>query len=296
MPRPVETTVATPLLDVAHAASGPAGLTPVLLLHGWPDAAMTWGAVVPLLHDAGYPTIVPHLRGFGPTRFRSADTMRSGQYTAIAQDTVDLLDALGIDKVILAGHDWGARAGYAVAALWPERVERLVAMSVGYDGNRDPAKLQPVQQDQYWYQWFFHTARAPAMLKEHRRPFCHQLWQRWAPGYPLGDAEFAETAKAWDNPDWVDVTIHSYRHRWRAAANDPRYDALETKMDEGPKIKVPTTVLHGEDDGASRVESSAGLDAHFAGPYTRRVLTECGHFVPRERPLAVADAILDRTR
>ena len=263
-----------------------------MLLHGWPDAATTWDAVVPLLHAAGYPTIVPHLRGFGPTRFRETTTMRSGQYTAIAQDTVDFLDALGIDKVILVGHDWGARAGYAVAALWPERVQRLVTMSVGYDSNRDPAKLQPLQQDQYWYQWFLHVARAPAMLEGSRRDFCRQLWKRWSPGYFMGDAEFAHTAVAWDNPDWVDVTVHSYRHRWRAAPNDPRYDALEMRMDEQPKITVPTTVLHGEDDGASRVESSAGLERHFTGGYVRHVLTGCGHFIPRERPTEVVHAVV----
>ncbi|NML65011.1 alpha/beta hydrolase [Hymenobacter sp. RP-2-7] len=283
----------TEVLHLEYQQNGPADAPAALLLHGFPDDYHTWDAVSAQLVAAGYQTIAPSMRGCAGSVFRAASTLRSGQTTALAQDAIDLLDALGLAKVTLVGHDWGARAGYLVAALWPERVEKLVVASVGYETGIKPGdEILPQQVHAYWYQWFFHSERGHEMLQNNRRDFCRYIWHLWAPTWQFGDAEFAQAAASWDNPDWVAVVLHSYRVRWGAAPPDPRYAALEAQLTPQPTISVPTILLHGELDGAALVASSEGKEQYFSGPYERRVLPGVGHYVPREAPEAIVASVL----
>lgn len=283
--------VETELLRVAYERRGEGA--PVLLLHGWPDDVRTWDSVATILTDQGYSTIAPYSRGYGETTFRDASTERSGQVVALAQDAIDLLDALGLEKVTVVGHDWGCRAGYALAALWPERIERLIALSGGYETGIKPGQdIEPEQARAYWYQWFWNTDRGREALQKNRDEVCRFLWETWAPSFQFSDDEFETTAASWDNRDWVEIALHSYRVRWGAAPQDPRYASLEERLLKHPKISVPTTVLHGEEDGASLVQSSEEQESSFTGPYRREVLRGVGHFVPRENPRAVVDAVL----
>jgi pimeloyl-ACP methyl ester carboxylesterase len=285
--------IETEVLRLAYEQRGPADAPVALLLHGFPDDYRTWDDVATQLVAAGYQTIAPSMRGCGDSVFLDPNTPRSGQTTALAQDAIDLLDHLGIEKVTLVGHDWGARAGYLVAALWPERVEKLVVASVGYETGIKPGdQLAPAQIHAYWYQWFFHSERGHEALKNNRREFCRYIWHAWSPTMQFTEADFERTAQSWDNPDWVDVVLHSYCFRWGAAPPDPRYAALEKQLEPQPKISVPTILLHGELDGASLVTSSEGKEQCFSGPYERRVLAGVGHYVPREAPSAIVDAIL----
>jgi pimeloyl-ACP methyl ester carboxylesterase len=285
--------IETEVLRLAYEQRGPANAPVALLLHGFPDDYRTWDDVATQLVAAGYQTIAPSMRGCGDSVFLAPNTARSGQTTALAQDAIDLLDHLGIEKVTLVGHDWGARAGYLVAALWPERVEKLVVASVGYETGIKPGdQLAPAQIHAYWYQWFFHSERGHEALKHNRREFCRYIWHAWSPTMQFTEADFEHTAQSWDNPDWVDVVLHSYCFRWGAAPPDPRYAALEKQLEPQPKISVPTILLHGELDGASLVTSSEGKEQCFSGPYERRVLAGVGHYVPREVPSAIVDAIL----
>jgi pimeloyl-ACP methyl ester carboxylesterase len=288
-----ESFVRTTCLEVAFEERGDPDGAVVLLLHGWPDDVRTWDAVAERLAGAGYRTIAPYLRGFGPTRFLDPATIRSGQLTAIALDAVELLDALRVSRCVLVGHDWGARAAYVIAALWPERVERLVTLSVGYGTNNNPSYRPSYDQARrYWYHWFFHLDRGREALEKDRRSLCLYLWRTWMPSFSFDEAVFERTARSWDNPDWVDVTLHSYRHRWQSAAGDPRYDDMEERMTGPPLIRVPTLLLQGDEDGANSPATSAGLDHLFAAGYRREVLCGVGHFPSRERPELVADAIL----
>ncbi|RZL14905.1 MAG: alpha/beta hydrolase [Hymenobacter sp.] len=286
-------TIDTDVLRIAYKQRGPATAPVVLLLHGFPDDFRTWDAVSEQLVAAGYQTIAPSIRGCGDSVFLDADTPRSGQTTALAQDAIDLLDHLGIDKVVLVGHDWGARAAYLIAALWPARVERLVAISVGYETGIKPGNKIPAEQiHAYWYQWFFHSERGHEALQNNRREFCHYIWHAWSPTMQFSEADFECTAQSWDNPDWVAVVLHSYCFRWGAAPPDPRYAALEKQLEPQPQIGVPTTVLHGELDGAALVTSSENKEQYFSNLYQRRVLPGVGHYVPREAPSAIVDAVL----
>jgi len=291
--QPTAHTFDTPSLRIAYERRGPATAPAVLLLHGFPDDLRTWDAVAEQLVAAGYQTIMPSMRGCAGSIFLDSNTPRSGQVTALAQDAIDLLDHLGLDKVVLVGHDWGARAAYVLAALWPERIERLVAVSVGYEtGSKPGNELNIEQVHAYWYQWFFHSERGREMLQGNRREFSRYLWHLWSPAWQFSEATFERTAASWDNPDWVEVVLHSYRFRWGAAAPDPRYAALEARLQPQPLIGVPTTVLHGAQDGAALVASSEGKEQFFSGPYARRVLPGVGHYVPREAPIAIVAAVL----
>lgn len=283
----------TPLLQIAYETHGPETGEAIVLLHGWPDSVRTWDRVAPQLAAAGKRVFVPHLRGFGPTRFLEASAMRSGQATALAQDYIDFIDALQLEKPILVGHDWGGRIGYIVAALFPQRVKHLVDISVAYEPKMKTGEQLPLDQiKHYFYQWFLHSERSREMLSADREKFCRFLWHEWAPNLHFTEDEFAATAEAWHNPDWIDITIHSYRHRWHAIDPDPRYDALEKQLAALPTIHVPTTLLHGEDDSASLVTGSANQQHLFDGPYERKVLKGVGHFVPREQPEAIIAAVL----
>jgi len=290
--------IRTPTLDVAYEETGNPHRIPVVLLHGWPYDPRCYDEVVPALAAAGYRVIVPYLRGFGATRFLSAATPRSGQQAALGNDLRDLMDALLIQRAVLAGYDWGGRAACVVAALWPERVRGLVTGN-GYNiqdiaGAANPQT--PDQERRFWYQYYFHTERGRAGLEANRRPLCRLLWQSWSPYWQFDDAVFERSAASFDNPDFVAVTIHSYRHRYGNAPGDPALEAIERRLAAQPKITVPTIALQGEADGVLPPYASANHDTFFTGPYQRRLLPKVGHNPPREAPKAVADAILELGR
>ncbi len=285
--------VRTSTLEIAYEECGP-DADPVVLLHGWPDDVRTWDNVVEELVKAGYRTIAPYHRGFGQTRFLSESDLRSGQLTALGQDVMEFVDCLGLNHFTLVGHDWGARAAYIVAALSPERVRGLVTISVGYGTNDPGQKVSFVQARQYWYQWYLNLDRGRTALETDRKALCRWLWETWSPSWHFDDKTFEATAASWENPDWVEVTLHSYRYRWGNATGDSRYGDLETHMSGLPPIRVPSTVLHGAEDGATLPETSANKEQFFVGGYEYVVVTGVGHFVQRERPGVVVDAILKR--
>jgi pimeloyl-ACP methyl ester carboxylesterase len=285
-------TIETRDLVLAYEVWGPRDGRPAVLVHGWPDDVHCWDGVVPALVEAGWQVYAPHLRGFGATRFRRPETMRSGQIGALGRDLCDLIEGLDLHDVALAGHDWGARASYVASVLLPERVRGLVAMSVGYGSTSLEAPISFEQAHAYWYQWFFATPKGRRTLERDRRALCRHLWRAWAPSWRFTQEEFDETAGAWDNPDWPAVTVHSYTHRWGGAAGDPAHDGLEAKLAENPPVPVPTIVLHGAQDGATLAAASEGRDRFFTAGYERLVLDGIGHFVPREAPERAAEAIL----
>jgi pimeloyl-ACP methyl ester carboxylesterase len=291
-------TVRTKLLDIAYQESGPVGGVPVILLHGWPSDVHDWDGVAPVLAADGCRVLVPWLRGYGPTRFLDAATPRSGQQAALGADVRDFMDALGIGQAVLAGYDWGGRAACVVAALWPDRVHALVTLN-GYAIQNIPASGQPAaaaQEHRHWYQWYFHTERGRAGLTQNRRDIARLLWQLWSPNWNFDDATFEATASSFDNPDFVDVTIQSYRHRYGNAAGDPAVEALEVQLAAQPPIAVPAIVLHGEADGVGPVAGSAGHAHHFTARYERRVVPVAGHFLSREALETVVQAIRDLLR
>jgi pimeloyl-ACP methyl ester carboxylesterase len=285
--------IATPLLEIAYEESGRPDGVPVLLLHGFPYDPRGYDELVPPLAAAGYRIIVPYLRGFGPTRFLSAATLRSGQQAALGIDLLALMDALALPSAFLIGYDWGGRAACIVAALWPERVRGLVSVA-GYNihdiaGSVTPAS--PEQEYRFWYQYYFHTARGQAGLAANRRALSRLLWQLWSPNWRFDDAVFERSAKSFDNPDFVEIVIHSYRHRFGYVEGDPELEQIERRLAAQPPITVPTIVLHGEADGV-RPAATAAHDAHlFTGPYQRRVIPVIGHNPPQEDPKATLDAI-----
>jgi pimeloyl-ACP methyl ester carboxylesterase len=287
--------VRTPTLEITYEESGQASGTPVILLHGWPYDPRCYDEIVPLLVAAGRRVIVPYLRGFGATRFLSAATPRSGQQAALGNDLREFLDALDIARAVLAGYDWGGRAACIVAALWPERVIGLVTGN-GYNIQDIAASVEPVtpaQEHRFWYQYYFHTERGRAGLTQNRRALCRYIWQIWSPLWSFDDAAYERSAASFDNPDFVDVTIQSYRHRFGYAPGDPALQPVEQKLAAQPKIAVPTIALQGEVDG---IQPPAGSEHHhrfFTGPFTRRVLPRVGHNPPAEAPRAFADALLE---
>ena len=288
----------TPVLDVAYEASGPADGLPVLLLHGFPYDVRSFDSVVALVNAAGFRTIVPWLRGYGGTQFLSADTLRSGEQAALGQDLLELLDALHIQKAVLAGYDWGGRAACVVSALWPQRVAGL-ASSTGYniqDIGNSHRPADPAQEARLWYIYYFHTERGRNGLTEKRREISRLLWKMWSPNWAFDDATFDRTAASFDNEDFVDVVIHSYRHRTRNVAGDPRYAAVEARLAAQPYIDVPSINLHGAADGVTPVGASESHGKHFTAAYQRRVLENVGHNVPQEAPQPFADAILQLCR
>jgi len=273
----------TPLLDIAYEAAGPADGSPVVLLHGWPDDPRTWDRVLPALHAAGLRTVVPWLRGFGATRFRSEETPRTGQITALARDLLALADALGLQRFRVVGHDWGARATYTAACLAPDRIERAAALSVGWNGIAPGQALPMPQVRNYWYQWYMATDRGAELVRNDRATYTRYLWTLWNPDWPVSDTEFAATASSFANPDWPAITLHSYRQRWGFAPGDPAYEADEARIKADPRIHVPMLCLHGSDDPASGPGTSEGREGFFLGPYERHVLPGAGHFPQRQR-------------
>lgn len=285
----------TPSLDIAYADHGPPDGPPVILLHGFPYAPQGYDAVVPRLVAAGRRVVVPYLRGYGPTRFLSGSTPRSGQQAAIAQDLLEFMDALGLGRAVLAGYDWGGRAACVVAALWPARCAGLVSCT-GYAIQDIAAAARPAspeQEHRYWYQYYFHTERGRAGLTANRAGIARLLWRLWSPNWAFDDAEFEASAAAFDNPDFVEVVIHSYRHRYGTAPGDPALEGVEAALAALPRIGVPAIAPHGAADGVGPVEASAGHARFFTGPYERRVIPLVGHNVPQEAPEEFARCVLD---
>jgi pimeloyl-ACP methyl ester carboxylesterase len=285
----------TATLEIAYETSGPMSGLPVVLLHGFPYDPRAYDQVVPTLASAGCRVLVPYLRGFGPTRFVSAATPRSGQQAALGKDLVDFLDVLSLEPVVLVGYDWGGRAACIVAALWPGRVRALVTVG-GYNiqdiaGSVRPAA--PEQEHRLWYQYYFHSERGRAGLAANRFELCRLLWRLWSPTWSFSDATYARSAVSFDNPDFVEVVIQSYRHRFGYAPGDPALGAIEAKLAAQPVIPVPTINLAGADDGVSPLVQSDSAAVHFTGPYTRRVVAGAGHNLPQEKPGGIVDAVLE---
>jgi pimeloyl-ACP methyl ester carboxylesterase len=281
----------TPLLEIGCEISGPQAGAPVILLHGWPDCVRTWDRVLPNLHARGMRTFVPYLRGCGATRFRDSATLRSGQLVALAQDVLDLAEALDLEDFSLVGHDWGARAAYLASCLEPERIARCVALSVGY-GTNDPEQSLALHQVQnYWYHWYMALERGAELVRRDRVAFTRYIWSIWNPGWDVSEEEFAATARSFDNPDWADVVLHSYRVRWGLAPVDPRYASTEAHVRDAPNIRVPTLVIHGGADPVNDPATSEGKGRFFTGAYERMLLDGVGHFPQRQAHEAVADAL-----
>jgi pimeloyl-ACP methyl ester carboxylesterase len=286
------------VLSVGYAEDGPANGPAVLLLHGWPYDIYSYAEVTPLLAQAGYRVIVPYLRGFGATRFLSDETARNGQQAALAVDALALLDALQIERAIVAGFDWGGRSANILAALWPERCTRLVAVS-GYligsqAANRVP--LPPEAELAWWYQYYFATERGRAGYENYRRDFNRLIWKLASPQWNFDDATFARTAASFDNPDHVSIVIHNYRWRLGLAEGEVRYDELERRLAEGPVITTPTITLEGDANGAPHPDRSA-YRSKFVGKYEHRLIAGgVGHNLPQEAPQAFAQAVIDVDR
>jgi pimeloyl-ACP methyl ester carboxylesterase len=283
------------VLSVGYLEDGPADGPAAVLLHGWPYDIFSYVDVVPLLTAAGYRVIVPYLRGFGSTRFLSDATFRNGEQAALALDTIDLMDALRIQRAVVAGFDWGARSADIVAALWPERCDGLVSVSGYLIGSREAGKLPlpPAAELQWWYQYYFATDRGRAGYDRYRREFAKLIWQTASPKWGFDDATFERSAASFDNPDHVAIVIHNYRWRIGLADGEAEYAELEQRLAEGPAIAVPTITLEGDANGAPHPEPGA-YAAKFSGPYSHRTIEGgVGHNLPQEAPEAFADAVLD---
>ena len=286
--------VRSSVLSIGYEHSGPASAPAVVLLHGFPYDVRAFDGVVPILNHAGFRTIVPYLRGYGPTRFLSADTPRSGEQAALGHDLLELLDVLHIKQAILAGFDWGGRAACVVAALWPERVSGLVTCT-GYqiqDIARSGEPADPEQEHRFWYQHYFQSERGAKGLAENRGELGRLLWKMWSPTWAFDDATYQRTAASFDNPDFAAVAIHSYRHRMGNAPGDPAYAATEARLAGLPKIGVPTVVIHGTADDVNPHPKSEVHKRFFTGPYERRLFDNAGHNPPQEAPQAFAQAVL----
>jgi pimeloyl-ACP methyl ester carboxylesterase len=283
------------VLNVAYAESGPADGPPVLLLHGWPYDIYSFVDVAPLLASASYRVIVPYIRGYGTTRFLSADTFRNGQPSAVAVDTVAFMDALKIEKATIAGFDWGARTANIIAALWPERCKAMVSVSGYLIGSQEAGKmpLPPKAELQWWYQFYFATERGREGYAKYRHDFSKLIWQLASPKWDFDDATFDRSATAFDNPDHVAVVVHNYRWRLGLAEGDPKLDELEKRLVQFPIIAVPTVTLEGDANGAPHAEPSSYAQK-FSGKYEHRTVTGgIGHNLPQEAPQAFAQAVVD---
>lgn len=285
--------VETPSLSISCELSGPPDGHPCVLLHGWPDDARTWDRILPALHAANLRTIVPYLRGFGPTRFRNPNTVRNGQLSALGKDVLELADALDLRRFAVIGHDWGARAAYIASCLAaPERISHCAALSVGW-GTNDPRQALSLRQVQnYWYHWYMALDRGAELVRDDRRRFTRHIWSIWNPGWEISEAEFARTAASFDNPDWVDVVLHSYRVRWGLAPTDPALSEVEAQLGQHPKISVPSLVIHGGADPCNDPSTSEGKESFFTGWYERVVLPGVGHFPQRQAAEEVANHLV----
>jgi pimeloyl-ACP methyl ester carboxylesterase len=283
------------VLNVGYAEAGPTDGPAVVLLHGWPYDILSYVEVVPLLAAAGYRAIVPYLRGFGTTRFLSDATFRNGEQAALAVDVIALMDALAIERAILAGFDWGARTADIVAALWPERCTGLVSVSGYLIGSQEAGRLPlpPAAELQWWYQYYFATERGRVGYDKYRRDFAKLIWRTASPEWNFDDATFDRSAASFDNPDHVEIVIHNYRWRLGLAEGEAEYDSLEKRLAQGPVIAVPTITLEGDANGAPHPDPGS-YAGKFSGEYSHRTFEGgVGHNLPQEAPDAFADAVLD---
>jgi len=286
------------VLDVSYAEAGPTNGPPVILLHGWPYDIYSFAEVAPMLAKQGFRVIVPYLRGYGPTRFLSADAVRNGEPAALAQDALDLMDALKIDRAILGGFDWGGRTADIVAALWPQRVRGLVAVSGYLIGSQQSGKqpLPPEAEYQWWYQFYFATERGRLGYEKNRHDFNKLIWKLASPKWSFDDAADDRSAASFDNPDHVAIVVHNYRWRLGIAEGEPRYAEIETRLASAPLILVPTITMEGDANGAPHPPPEA-YRAKFTGKYAHRTITGgMGHNLPQEAPRAFAQAIEDVSR
>jgi pimeloyl-ACP methyl ester carboxylesterase len=293
---PRELSVETAVLKLGYEESGDSRGFPVILLHGFPDDVRAWDQVVPPLAKAGHRVIVPYLRGYGRTRFRDPNSPKMAEQAAIGQDVIDLADALKLPRFAVAGYDWGGRAACVAAALHPERVRATVLIG-GYSIQNTIAPSRPAAPETeraLWYQWYFNTERGRAGLEANRRGICRLLWETWSPTWRFTDDAFNRTAASFDNPDFVDAVIHSYRHRNMNAPGEPRFVEVERRLAERPPIAAPSIVLYGADDGLARPPADSPTErGPFAMLVARRVVAGAGHFMPREKPDAVSSAMLE---
>jgi pimeloyl-ACP methyl ester carboxylesterase len=283
------------VLNVGYVESGPADGAAVMLLHGWPYDIHSYAEVAPILAARGYRVIVPHLRGFGSTRFLSAETVRNGEQAALAVDATALMDALEIEQAVIAGFDWGARTADIVTALWPERCRALVSVSGYLIGSQEAGKLPlpPEAELQWWYQYYFATERGRAGYDKYRHDFAKLIWRTASPKWNFDDATFDRSAASFDNPDHVAIAIHNYRWRLGLAEGEAEYDELEKRLAEGPDITVPAITLEGDANGAPHPDPSAYAEK-FSGEYSHRTLEGgIGHNLPQEAPEAFARAVIE---
>lgn len=286
------------VLEVAYHESGPADGPPVLLMHGFPYDIHTYAEVAPILAAQGCRTIVPYMRGYGGTRFLSKDTPRSGEQAAFGADLLALLDALKIDRAVLAGYDWGGRAACVVAALWPERCAGLVSLN-SYNIQNIARAMEPdtpENEHSLWYQYYFHSERGRAGLRKDRKAIAKLLWKLWSPTWRFDDATFERSAAAFDHPDFVEVVIHSYRHRFGLVAGDPAYADIDRQLAAQPVIRVPAITFDGIDDGVRPPADASAHAPRFSGPRSHRLVPGAGHNLPQEAPRAFADAVLELVR
>ena len=294
---PALKTIRTNVLEIGYYESGDAAGVPVILLHGFPDDAHAYDGVAPILARAGYRALAVYLRGFGPTRFLDAAVARTAEQAAIGQDVIDFADALELPRFGVAGFDWGGRAACVAAALHPDRVRAAVLIG-GYSIQNTVTPARPAAPEaarRLWYQWYFNTAAGRAALEQNRRGLCELLWREWSPTWRFSDEMYALTAASFDNPDFVDCVIHSYRHRNFNAPGEPRFLDVEQQLAKRPPIPVPAIVLHGGDDGFGRqaAEVTAAERAMLPRLIAKRIVEGAGHFVPHEKPEAVAAALLE---
>ena len=286
-------TINTGVLSIAYLEYGSASGWPCIMGHGFPYDAHAYDQVAPILAEAGARVIVPYLRGYGPTRFLKADTPRSGEQAALGADLLALMEALKIERAVLGGYDWGGRAACVVAALWPERAVALVSGNSYNIQNiaRAMEPASPAEEVAFWYQYYFHSERGRRGLTKNRREIARLLWRMWSPTWAFDEAAFERTAKAFDNPDFVDVVIHSYRHRYGLAPGDPPYASIEAALAAQPPIAVPAVTIDGDADGVN--PGTANHAKKFIGPHEHRVFRGAGHNLPQERPEEWARAVID---
>jgi len=287
----------TPTLNITYEDGGPPDGAVVLLLHGWPDDIRGWSGVTPALQAAGYRTITPYLRGFGPTCFRSDQTPRDGRGVALMQDAVDLLNALDVQRCAVVGHDWGARVAYTLAALMPERVTLLAALALAFQPGGRFVLPDFSQSRQFWYQWFMTLDQGADAVRADPVGFARLQWETWSPPGWFSPEEFEQTSRSFHSQDWAEITLSAYRSRWRPERpgerhHDHRYDELQRQLSAIETIGVPTLMIQGGADTCDEPVSSAGLEPHFLGRYQRVVLNGVGHFPAREAPALVTQALL----
>jgi pimeloyl-ACP methyl ester carboxylesterase len=288
-------TVQTPVLTIGFEESGDPQGFPIILLHGFPDDVRAWDGVAAPLAGKGHRVIVPYLRGYGSTRFREPSGVRMAEQAAIGQDVIDLADALGLSRFAVAGYDWGGRAACIAAALHPKRVRAAVLIG-GYtiqDTVAPPQPAAPERERALWYQWYFNTERGRIGLERNRRGICRLLWETWSPTWHFTNETYERTASSFDNPDFVDCVIHSYRHRNGNAPGEPRFTEMERQLAQRPKIEIPAMILYGGADGLGGAPADTAAErAPFTALAGRQVVPGAGHFLPREKPAVVASAML----